>query len=102
MSSSATTVPAPYQAPARDPRVSESLGKRRKRANMIVQTLCVTATAIGLILLAMILYSLLWRGFGGLSLTVFTTITKSPGSNGGLLNAIVGSLIQTALGAAIG
>src|SRR6202034_1338132 len=46
--------------------------------------------------------ALLWRGFGGLSLSVFTTSTLPPGSHGGLLNAIIGSLIQTMLGAAIG
>ena len=56
------------------------------------------ATIIGLLFLASILVTLLWRGFGGLSLTVFTRITLPPGSHGGLLNAIVGSLIQTALG----
>jgi len=62
----------------------------------------VLATAIGLILLASILLTLLWRGVAGLSLAVFTNSTKPPGSNGGLLNAIVGSLIQTAIGTAIG
>ena len=45
---------------------------------------------------------MLYLGFSGLSASVFTTITKPPGSHGGLLNAIIGSLIQTALGTAIG
>jgi phosphate transport system permease protein len=82
--------------------VARALGRRRHRINLIIKVLCVTATAIGLVLLASILFTLLWRGLGGLTLNVFTSETKPPGSHGGLLNAIVGTLIQTALGTAIG
>jgi phosphate transport system permease protein len=88
--------------PARDANVAEQLSRSRKRANAIVQALCLAATFIGLAFLALILSTLLWLGFSGLSWAVFTEATKPPGSNGGLLNAIVGSLIQTALGTAIG
>jgi phosphate transport system permease protein len=87
---------------AKDDRVARALGRRRSRTNLIVKALCVLATVIGLALLASILFTLLWRGLGGLSLTVFTTSTKPPGSNGGLLNAIVGTLIQTGLGTLVG
>ena len=52
--------------------------------------------------LVMILTTLLWNGLGGLSLDVFTTNTPPPGNAGGLANAIVGSLILTALGIVIG
>jgi phosphate transport system permease protein len=88
--------------PARDMAVSRSLGRRRYMINSIVKVCCVAATAIGLAFLASILFTLLYRGLGGLALSVFTTSTLPPGSNGGLLNAIIGSLIQTLLGAAIG
>ena len=88
--------------PARDMAVSRSLGRRRYAVNSIVKALCVIATCIGLAFLASILFTLLYRGIGGLALSVFTTSTLPPGSHGGLLNAIVGSLIQTLLGAAIG
>jgi phosphate transport system permease protein len=60
------------------------------------------ATLIGLAFLAAILWTLLSRGFGGLSLSVFTQTTPAPGSNGGLLNAIYGSLVMTLLGVLIG
>ncbi|MBN8873600.1 MAG: phosphate ABC transporter permease PstA [Rhodospirillales bacterium] len=88
--------------PAKDARVARQLSVRRARRDRVVRILCVVATVIGLIFLASILATLLWRGLGGLSLTVFTTSTLPPGSNGGLLNAIIGSLIQTLLGAVIG
>src|SRR5271154_309484 len=88
--------------PAKDQRVSKSLGRRRHRANIVVKTLCVLATVIGLLLLASILFTLLWLGGAGLALSVFTNMTKPPGSNGGLLNAIVGTLIQTGVGTLVG
>jgi len=88
--------------PAKDQRISKALGRRRHRANIVVKTLCVLATVIGLLLLASILFTLLWLGGAGLALSVFTNMTKPPGSNGGLLNAIVGTLIQTGVGTLIG
>lgn len=82
--------------------VARALGRRRRRINFLVKALCVMATMIGLAMLASILFTLLWRGLAGLSFTVFTTMTKPPGSHGGLLNAIVGTLIQTAIGTVVG
>jgi phosphate transport system permease protein len=88
--------------PARNARVAAQLSRRRKLSDRVVQALCVVATMIGLALLASILFTLIWRGVGGLGLHVFTEVTLPPGSHGGLLNAIVGSLIQTLVGTAIG
>jgi len=45
---------------------------------------------------------LLWEGFSGLSLAVFTEMTPPPGADGGLLNPIIGSLILTVLAVLIG
>lgn len=101
MSATIATAGAPPGA-AKDDAVARGLGRKRHRRNRLVETLCILATIIGLVLLASILFTLLWRGAAGLSLTVFTNTTKPPGSNGGLLNAIVGTLIQTALGTLIG
>jgi phosphate transport system permease protein len=94
----AGTVPGP----ARNEKVARALGRRRHSANLVIKGLCVAATVIGLLLLASILITLLWRGAAGLSIAVFTSTTKPPGSNGGLLNAIVGTLIQTGIGTLIG
>jgi phosphate transport system permease protein len=57
---------------------------------------CWLTTAIALVALAAIFWSLASQGFGGLNLAVFTQSTPAPGSPGGLLNSIVGSLIMCA------
>src|SRR5687767_5822808 len=74
----------------------------RRRRNGTAKVLALCATAIGLGWLVLILGALLWQGFSGLSLRVFTEMTPPPGSDGGLLNAIVGSLVMTSLAVAIG
>src|ERR1700719_4313987 len=74
----------------------------RRRRNQIAMGLSLAATVIGLGWLVLILGTLLWEGFSGLSLAVFTEMTPPPGSAGGLLNPIVGSLILTVLAVVIG
>ena len=75
---------------------------RRRRRNSITMVLSLVATAFGLGWLVLILGTLLWEGFSGLSLRVFTEMTPPPGSTGGLLNAILGSLVLTFLAVLIG
>ncbi|MFM2287030.1 MAG: phosphate transporter, permease protein PstA [Pseudomonadota bacterium] len=75
---------------------------RRRISNVIAFAMSTLATLIGLAVLVAILWTLLSRGFGALSTTVFTQMTPAPGSNGGLLNAIFGSLVMTLLGIVIG
>ena len=81
---------------------SPSRYRSRRRRNGIATGLALGATAVGLGWLVLILGALLWQGFSGLSLAVFTEMTPPPGSAGGLLNPIVGSLILTVLAVAIG
>ncbi len=82
--------------------LSRSSYRRRQRRNATATVLALTATGIGLGWLVLILGALLWQGFSGLSVAVFTEMTPPPGAAGGLLNPIVGSLILTALAVAIG
>jgi len=74
----------------------------RRRRNRIAMGLSLAATLFGLSWLVMILGALLWEGFNGLSVAVFTEMTPPPGSAGGLLNPIIGSLILTILAVLIG
>jgi phosphate transport system permease protein len=79
-----------------------SLYARRRRRNAVAMSLSLLATMIGLGWLVLILGVLLWQGLSGLSLKVFTEMTPPPGSDGGLLNPILGSLIMTGLAVLIG
>lgn len=76
--------------------------RRRRRRNVVTMALSVFATLFGAVWLVLILATLLWNGFGGLSLEVFTANTPPPGGSGGLANAIVGSLVLTVFGVVIG
>jgi len=74
----------------------------RRIRNSIATGLSLAATAFGLGWLVLILGALLWKGFSGLSVAVFTEMTPPPGSAGGLLNPIAGSLVLTVLAVVIG
>jgi phosphate transport system permease protein len=68
----------------------------------LATALSIGAAAFGLTWLVLILLVLVVKGVGGLSLAVFTEMTPPPGSAGGLLNPIIGSLILTVLAVALG
>jgi len=82
--------------------MNRSLYAARRRRNGIMLSLSLAATLLGLGWLVLILAVLLWEGFSGLSLAVFTEMTPPPGADGGLLNPIFGSLILTVLAVVIG
>jgi phosphate transport system permease protein len=75
---------------------------QRRRINFVSISLCYAAAAFGLGFLLLILIALVGKGIGGFSLDLFTQMTPPPGSQGGLLNAIYGSLVMTFLGVLIG
>ncbi len=81
----------------------EALYKSRIRKDRTTKLLCLGAAAFGLTWLTLILFTLFSKGFAGLSLDVFILTTPPPGSKtGGLANAIVGSVMMTTIGVAIG
>jgi phosphate transport system permease protein len=82
--------------------MENALYARRRRRNAVTMALSLGATLFGLGWLVLILGVLLYEGFSGLSLKVFTEMTPPPGSDGGLLNPIMGSLMLTALAVMIG
>jgi phosphate transport system permease protein len=74
----------------------------RKLINALALGLSGLATAIGLFFLGAILWTLIRSGLAGMSLQLFTAMTPPPGSSGGLLNAIYGSVVMTVIGILIG
>jgi phosphate transport system permease protein len=82
--------------------MDRTLYLRRKAVNGAFLTLSAGAALFGLIWLGLILFELIVEGIGGLSPQVFTEMTPPPGSDGGLLNAIAGSFVMSALAVAAG
>jgi phosphate transport system permease protein len=74
----------------------------RKRINVIALMLSLAAMAFGLVWLVWILIETVRLGVGGLALATFTQMTPPPMEEGGLANAIVGSLMMVTLATAIG
>ena len=74
----------------------------RKLINIVALALSGLATAIGLFFLGAILWTLVHSGLAGMSLQLFTAMTPPPGSSGGLLNAIYGSVVMTVIGILLG
>jgi phosphate transport system permease protein len=69
--------------------------RRRLWKHRIGITLSFLAMALGIFFLMWILFTLVVKGVGGISVDMFTKDTPAPGSDGGgLLNAIVGSLLM--------
>lgn len=75
---------------------------RRKRRNAVALMLALAAMAFGVFWLIWILVETVRLGVGGLSLSLFTEMTPPPQAEGGLANAIVGSLMMVSLATAIG
>jgi len=74
----------------------------RKRINVLALALSLAAMAFGLVWLVWILFETVRLGIDGLALATFTQMTPAPMEDGGLANAIVGSLIMVGLATAIG
>src|SRR3954471_6034117 len=75
---------------------------RRRRVNAAMLFISGLTMLFGLFWLAWILITLLTEGFSALTLSMFTQMTPPPGSAGGLLNAIVGSILMAATATLIG
>ena len=76
---------------------------KRKRVNAIALTLSMSAMAFGLFWLIWILFETIYRGLGGLNLSLFTEMTPPPlADTGGLANAIFGSAAMVGLATLLG
>jgi len=72
-----------------------TLYSQRRLGNAIAMVLAVAATVVGLFFLAAILWTLLAEGLAAATPALFVEMTPPPGDDGGLANAIFGSLMMT-------
>jgi phosphate transport system permease protein len=80
--------------------LNKALYFRRRLANGLFRAMSLGAALFGLVWLAFILGALLKDGISAMSISLFTEVTPPPGSAGGLLNAIFGSVVMS-LGAVL-
>lgn len=105
---STTTPTISFTRSDADVRTMRRLGGRRGLVDRIITALCLGATAVGLFFLGAILFTLIWRGMAAMDLTIFvaefapTRYGDDSLPKGGLLHAIIGSLIQVAIATGIG
>jgi phosphate transport system permease protein len=88
---------APHPASAANPAY-----RRRRRMNALMMAASTAALAFGLFWLLWIIGVLLWEGAGALRPSLFTQMTPPPGGDGGLANAIFGSVLMAGAGTLIG
>ncbi len=83
-------------------KVREARYASRKRTNQIALTLSLAAMAFGVFWLVWILWETVRLGIGGLSITLFTEMTPPPNEDGGIANAIYGSVVMVGLATFVG
>lgn len=77
--------------------------KFRKAGNLFVVLLSGLCALAGIFALAWVLYEVIWRGVAAINWSFFTKLPTPPGiAGGGLANAIVGSILITALATFLG
>jgi phosphate transport system permease protein len=76
--------------------------RRRRAVNTVMMSLSAVALAFGLFWLVWIVGVLLYEGAGALRISLFTQMTPPPGNDGGLANAIFGSLLMSGVGMLVG
>ncbi len=82
--------------------INKSIYFRRRALNAFNLGISVFTVGIALFFLTWILITLFGQGFAHIHMDVFTKMTPPPGSAGGLLNAIAGSLYMVIMATLIG
>jgi phosphate transport system permease protein len=80
-----------------NPRASNPIYRRRVWINRFNLVMSLATMSFGMAFLIWILFTLFGKGFEALSPTLFTQMTPPPGSDGGLANAIFGSVMMVAI-----
>jgi phosphate transport system permease protein len=92
-----SAIPVPAVVSAANPTY-----RRRRRMNKVMMAISTLALAFGLFWLLWIIGVLLWEGAAALRPSLFTQMTPPPGGDGGLANAIYGSVLMAGAGTLIG
>lgn len=82
--------------------LNQKIYLKRMASYYIFKSFAWVALLFGMFWLIWILVTLVQHGFSGFQLPIFTEMTQPPGSNGGLLNAIIGSFLITSLAILLG
>jgi phosphate transport system permease protein len=80
----------------------DPLYRKRLIMNRLSLSLALLAMGVGMFFLGWILYTLFLKGLSGMNLALFTQMTPPPGSEGGIANAIYGSLMMVGMATLIG
>jgi phosphate transport system permease protein len=80
----------------------ERMYRRRKTVNKVALALSLAAMAFGVFWLIWILWETVSLGLGGLNAALFTDMTPPPNEEGGLANAIFGSLTMVLMATLVG
>jgi phosphate transport system permease protein len=97
MNTTTSTIVSHSKNPARVARFNQ-----RRVVNMIALVAASLAMAFGMFFLFWILFDTVRLGAAGMNAAVFTEMTPPPNESGGLVNAIYGSVLMTAIGTLIG
>jgi phosphate transport system permease protein len=82
--------------------MSDGLYLGRRLRNGLAIALATAATALGLFFLGWILLTTIGRGLTAFDLALFTEMTPPPGADGGMANALFGSVVMSLLAILIG
>ena len=82
--------------------VRQAKYNKRKRLNQVALTLSMAAMVFGVFWLVWILWETIRQGVGGLNFALFSQMTPPPNEEGGIANAIWGSLMMVALATFVG
>jgi phosphate transport system permease protein len=82
--------------------VADRLYRNRRIKNGIALVLSALSAAFGLFWLVWILWTTLLHGIAAMKPSLFTQMTPPPGADGGIANALFGSLLMSALAILIG
>ena len=82
--------------------VRQAKYNKRKRLNQVALTLSMAAMVFGVFWLVWILWETIRQGVGGLNFALFSQMTPPPNEEGGIANAIWGSLMMVSLATFVG